>query len=76
MIYFFMTYISYVILTNFKYHSVFLTDGGLITLYGNKNLSQYWLRQWLVALQNQAFTGINVDVSLMVVCGIHLRPTS
>ena len=41
-----------------------LTHCGLVTLYGDIDLSQHWLRQWLVATWHQAITWSNVDFSL------------
>ena len=49
---------------------------GLVTAYGNIDLSQYWLRLWLVAWQHQVITWTTVDLSSKASCGIHLREIS
>ena len=38
-----------------------LTHWPLVTPYGDKDLGQLWLRQWLVAWWHQAITWTNVD---------------
>ena len=43
--------------------SVVLTHWGLVTPYGERDLGQYWLRQWLVAWWYQAITWTSVDSS-------------
>ena len=53
-----------------------LTHCGLVGLYGNTDLGQYCLRQWLVALHHQAIAWANVDLSSMGFFGTHLRPIS
>ena len=40
-----------------------LTHCGLVTPYGDMELGQHWLRQWLVAWRHQAITWTNVDWS-------------
>ena len=45
---------------------------GLVTPYGDRDMGQHWLRQWLVAWQHQAITWTNVDLSSVEICGIHL----
>ena len=44
-----------------------LTHWGLVTPYGDRDLGQHWLRQWLVAWRHQTITWTNVQF-----CGIHL----
>ena len=39
-----------------KLQNVTLTDCGLATPYGDRNLGQHWLRLWLVAWRHQAIT--------------------
>ena len=41
-----------------------LTHCGLSTPYGDIELGQHWLRQWLVAWRHQAITWTNVDLSV------------
>ena len=43
-----------------------------MTPYGNINLDQRWLRQWLVAWRHQAITWTNVDLSSVRSSGVHL----
>ena len=50
-----------------------LTHCGLVTPYGDINLGQHWLRQWLVAWWHQAITWTNIDLSSVRSSGIHLR---
>ena len=40
-----------------------LTHWGLVTPYGDRDLGQHWVRQWLVAWWHQAVTRTNVDLS-------------
>ena len=40
-----------------------LTHWGLVTPYGDRDMDQHWLRQWLVAWQHQAITWTNIDLS-------------
>ena len=40
---------------------IFLTHCGLVKPYGDRDLGQHWLRQWLVAWQHQAITWTDVD---------------
>ena len=49
-----------------------LTHCGLMTPYGDKDLGQHWLRQWLVAWRHQAITWTNVDLPSVRSIGIHL----
>ena len=49
-----------------------LTHCGLLMPYGDIDLGQHLLRQWLVARRHQAFTCTNVDLSSKAFCGIHL----
>ena len=42
-------------------------------LYGDIDLGQHWLRQWLVAWWHQAITWTNVDLWSVRSIGIHLR---
>ena len=51
-----------------------LTHCGLVTPYGDTDLDQHWLLQWLVARQHQAITRNNADVSSE--SDIHLRAIS
>ena len=44
-----------------------------MTPYGDINLGQHRLRQWLVAWRHQAITWTNVDLSSVRSSGIHLR---
>ena len=53
-----------------------LTHCGLVTLYGDMELGQHWLRKWLVAWRHQAITWTNVDLSLVRSINIHLRAIS
>ena len=53
-----------------------LAHCGLVMPYGNIDLGQPWLRQWLVAWCHQAITSTNVDLSSKVFCGIHQRTIS
>ena len=43
----------------------------LVTLYGDTDLAQNWLRQWLVAWRHQAITWTNVDLSWVRSRGRH-----
>ena len=52
-----------------------LTHCGLVTPYGDMYLDQHWLRQWLVAWQQQAITWTNVDLSSLRSSDFHLRAT-
>ena len=40
-----------------------LTHCSLVTPYGDRDMGQHWLRQWLVAWRHQAITWTNVDLS-------------
>ena len=40
------------------------------------DVSQYWLKLWFAAWCHQAITWNNIDLSLKVFCGIHLRAIS
>ena len=52
------------------------TRGGLVILYGDKDLGQHWLRQGLVC-RHQAITWMNVDItSLIWFCSTHLGTIS
>ena len=44
-----------------------LTHRGLVTPYGDIELSQHWLRQWLVAWQCQTIIWTNSDNHLRVI---------
>ena len=44
-----------------------------MTPYGDSDLGQHWLGQWLDAWRHQAITWTNVDVSSVRSSGIHLR---
>ena len=50
--------------------NICFTHCSLLTPYGDIDQSQHWHRQW------QAITRTNVDLSLKVFCGIHLRAIS
>ena len=56
-----------------RIHRSISTHWGLATLYGVGDLGQHWFRQWLVAWRHQAITWVNVDLSSVRSCGIHLR---
>ena len=43
-----------------------VTHFGLVTLYGDIELGQHWLRLWLVAWWHQAITWTNADLSSMI----------
>ena len=47
-----------------------------MTPYGDMELSQTWLRYWLVAWRHQAITWFNVDLSSVKFLGIHLMALS
>ena len=47
-----------------------------MTPYGDTDLGQLWLRQWLVAWRHQAITWTNVDLSSIRSSDIHLTATS
>ena len=49
-----------------------LRSFGLVTPYGNTDLGQHWLRQWLIAWQHLAITWTNVDLSSVEFSGIHV----
>ena len=51
----------------------FLTHCGLLTPYGDRDLSQHWLRESLVAWRHQAITWTNVDLSSGRSSDINLR---
>ena len=53
-----------------------LTHWGLVTPYGDRDLGQHWLRQWLVAWRHQAITWTNVDLSSVRSCDIPLGAIS
>ena len=53
-----------------------LTHCGLVTPYGDRDLGQHWLRQWLVALRHQAITWTNVDWSWVKTSDINIRAIS
>ena len=53
-----------------------VTQCGLLTPYGDKDLAQPWLRKKLVAWWYQAITLINVDFSSISTNEIHLRAIS
>ena len=50
-----------------------LTHWGLVMPHGDRELSQLWLRQWLVAWRHQAITWTNVNLSSVTFSDIHLR---
>ena len=47
-----------------------------IISYGDVDLSQHWLRWWLVAEGYQVITWSNVNLTAKVFCGIHMRAIS
>ena len=47
-----------------------------MTPYGDRELGQHRLRQWLVAWWHQAITWTNVDLSSVRSCGFHVRAIS
>ena len=57
-------------------HYSLLTQCGLVTPYGGRDLGQHWLRQWIVAWRHQSITWTNVDVSSVRLSDIHLRAIS
>ena len=54
-------------------YSTILTQCGLVTPYGDRDLGQHWLWQWLVAWRHQAITWTNVDLSSLKPSDFHLR---
>ena len=52
-----------------------LTQWGLVMSFGDIDLGQHWLRQWLVTWRHQAITWTNVDL-ISKSSGIHLRAIS
>ena len=42
---------------------------GLVTPYGDRDLVQHWLRQWLAAWRHRSITRTNVDLSPTGSCG-------
>ena len=48
----------------------------IVTPYGDIDLGQHWLRQWLVAWRHQAINWTNVDLSSARSHDIHLRAFS
>ena len=57
-------------------HTIPLTHCGLETPYGDIDLGQHWLRQWLVAWRHQVITWTNVDLSSVRSSCIHLMAIS
>ena len=53
-----------------------LTYWGLVTPFGDIDLGQHWLREWLVTWRHQDITWSNVDLSSVRPSGIHLRAIS
>ena len=53
-----------------------LTHWGLVMPYGDRELCQHWLRQWLVAWRHQAITWTNIDLSSVRSCGVNVRTIS
>ena len=49
-----------------------LNNCGLVTLYGDRELGQHWLREWMVTWRHQAITWTNVDLSSVRSGDIHL----
>ena len=47
-----------------------------MTPYGDRDLGQHWLRQWIVAWRHQAITWTNVDWSSVKCSDIHIRAIS
>ena len=52
------------------------SNRGLVTPYGDRDLGQHWLRQWLVAWRHQAITWTNVDLSSVSLTDVDLRASS
>ena len=46
---------------------------GFVMPFGNMDLDQHWLRQWLVAWRHQAIIWTNVDYPSQKFCDIYLR---
>ena len=44
----------------------------LVMPYGDRDLGQHWLKQWLVTWQHQSITWTNVDFLSVRLCSIHL----
>ena len=57
-------------------HYSLLTHCGPVTPYGDRDLGQHWLRQWLVAWRHQAITWIIADLSSVRLNDIHHRAIS
>ena len=55
-----------------QHHDTF-THCGQVMPYGNRDLGERWLRQWLGAWQQKAIAWANFDVSLVIFCDIYLR---
>ena len=53
-----------------------LTNCGLVTPYGGRDLDQHWFRYWLVAWRHQAITWTNVDLSSQRSRNVNLRAIS
>ena len=53
-----------------------LTQWGLVMPFGDIDLGQHWLRQWLVAWWHQVITWTNVDWSSVKSNDIHVRAIS
>ena len=53
-----------------------LTLRGTVTSYGDIDLCQQWIRQWLVAWWFQSITRTSGDLSSVGFFGAHLRPIS
>ena len=53
-----------------------LTHCDLVTQWGDIDLCQNWLRQWLGAWRHQAMAWTNVDLSSNLYSGIHLKAIS
>ena len=50
-----------------------LTHCHLVTQYVNMDLSQHWLRWYILAWRHQAFARINIDRLSEIFCSIHLK---
>ena len=54
----------------------FLWTSSAFMPYDDIDISKYWLRYWLVALQHLAITWTIVDLSFMMSSDIHVRAFS
>ena len=52
------------------------TIHGLVTPYGDRDMGQHWVRQWIAAWRHQTITRTNVDLSPLRSSGTNLRAIS